>query len=321
MTSITTATNDAGFLARLAGNSATVRRQLETAQEQQATGKVSSTYAGLGAGARTSLSVRPAVEHVAVWQRNIDATTGRLAVTQGALTQISSIAADFFAKTNALTQIGTPADVIAGQARDALKQVSELLNTRDGDVYVFAGEDTANPPLPDTDPAVVGAAVLASDTATAPFSATLGPAPAQIEVGDGQRVQAGLVANKNTLVNSPPPTTGSFARDILKALASLAAATPGPGVEATAAGARKLLGSAITAISGEAGTLGSVEAGLASRKQTLAALQTTLSQQVSNVEDVDLAATLIRATSLQTQLQASYQTIAGAKNLSLANYL
>ena len=38
-------------------------------------------------------------------------------------------------------------------------------------------------------------------------------------------------------------------------------------------------------------------------------------------EDVDLAAALTRVSALQTQLQASYQIIAGGRNLTLARYL
>ena len=39
-------------------------------------------------------------------------------------------------------------DTIAASARDALGQVASALNTQDGGVYVFAGQDTANPPVP-----------------------------------------------------------------------------------------------------------------------------------------------------------------------------
>ena len=42
-------------------------------------------------------------------------------------------------------------DSIAASARDALSQVASLLDTQDGGVYVFAGQDTANPPVPDPD--------------------------------------------------------------------------------------------------------------------------------------------------------------------------
>ena len=310
------------LIARLADNSAVVRRQLDTATTQASTGRIAETYAGLGVGAKTSLDLRPQVTHAAAWQANIDSTTGRLGVAQTALSSISTIAADFFAKSGAINGLNpSEASNIAASAKVALEQVGQLLNSKAGDVYVFAGQDTANPPLPDTSAAVVGAAVLASDTATAPFSATLGTAPPTVEVGEGQRVQVGVLANRNTLTPSAAPTPGSYARDILKAQATLANATPGPGLQAMAADTHALLGSAVGAIAVESGALGDVQSSLAARRTQLGDTVIALNAQVDNAENVDMAATLSKVSLLQTKLQTSYQLIAGAKSLNLAQYL
>ncbi|MEA2739844.1 MAG: Bacterial flagellin C-terminal helical region, partial [Acetobacteraceae bacterium] len=48
---------------------------------------------------------------------------------------------------------------------------------------------------------------------------------------------------------------------------------------------------------------------------------TALSGQLSSVQDVDMAATLSKLTSMQTQLQASYRLITGENSLSLVNFL
>ena len=305
-----------GFLGQLANNSASIKRQLDAAQVQQSTGYISNTYSGLGAGARTSLDLSPAVQRLQTWQSNIDTATGRLGVTQTALTQITSVASDFFARTNALSDAGaSQAGTIGAQARSALEQVAQLLNTKIGDVYVFAGDDTGNPPVPETDADSLIAAVQPGGPG--PFSATIGSAAPQIEVGDGQRVAVGVLANKDTL-NS---TNGSYAHQILQALASLAGVTPTTNNAAISNNARGLLGGAISAIANESGALGNVQADLSKRKDSLAATQTVLSGQLANAQDADLAATLTRVAALQTQLQASYQVFAGAKNLSLANYI
>ncbi len=313
---------EGALLARLADNSATVRRQLDTAATQVATGRIAESYAGLGTGAKVSLDLRPQVTHAAAWQANIDSATGRLGVAQAALSSISTIASNFFVKASALNGLN-PSDAasIAASARVALTQVSQLLNSKNGDVYVFAGRDTANPPIPNTSASVVGAAVLASDTATAPFSASLGAAAPVIEVGEGQRVQIGLLANSNTLTASAAPTTGSYMRDILRALATLTTATAGPGLQAMALDTQARLGSAVGAIAVESGALGDVQSSLAARRTQLGDTTIALNAQVSGAENVDLAATLTRVSLLQTRLQASYQLIAGMKNLSLSQYL
>ncbi len=313
---------ESALLARLADNSATVRRQLDTATTQVSTGRIAESYAGLGTGAKVSLDLRPQVTHAAAWQANIDSATGRLEVAQSALSSISTIAASFFAKAGALNGLNpSEAASIAASARVALTQVSQLLNSKNGDVYVFAGQDTANPPVPNTSASVVGAAVLASDTAAAPFSASLGAAAPAIEVGEGQRVQVGLLANRNTLTASAAPTTGSYMRDILRALATLTTATAGPGLQAMALDTQARLGSAVGAIAVESGALGDVQSSLAACRTQLGDTTIALNAQVSGAENVDLAATLTRVSLLQTRLQASYQLIAGMKNLSLSQYL
>lgn len=313
---------DASLLTRLADNSNAVKRQLDVALQQEGTGKITDAYAGLGTGLRTSLDLRPALQHLQTWQDNIDRASTRLDVTQSALKQISAIAHEYYAKTNDINSVGvSEVSSIAVTAKQALEQVAQLLNSKAGDIYVFAGQDTANPPIPNTDPAAVGADLLASDTATPPFSTTIGTAVPTVEVGDGQRVQVGLLANANTLSTSGAPTTGSYMRDVMRALATLANLTDGPTAQATAADVRLRLRSAIGAMADETGALGDIQSGLATRKATLAATQTATAKQVSNAEDIDMAATLTKISSLQTQLQASYQLIAGAKGLSLVNVL
>ncbi len=232
---------------------------------------------------------------------------------------------DSYAEQRGGTRRHEAMDILAPRGTPVLSaadgRVSRLLNSKAGDVYVFAGQDTANPPLPDTSAAVIGPAVLASDTATAPFSATLGAAPPTIEVGEGQRVQVGVLANRNTLTPSAAPTTGSYVRDILKALATLSNATAGPGLQAMAASTHALLGSAVGAIAVESGALGDVQSSLAARHTQLGDTVTALNAQVDSAENVDMAATLTKVSLLQTKLQTSYQLIAGAKSLNLAQYL
>ena len=171
-----------------------------------------------------------------------------MTLAQTALTQISSLASSLNAQIADLNDI-TPeqVDIVASTAKSALQQVASLLDTADGGSYVFAGTDSANPPVPQPDQiatsglytqiaasvgalATNGAAATASATlaiassnaaGTTPFSATIGSAPT-IEAG-GQTVQVGVLANANTLaVSAGGSTTGSYMRDILRSLATLA---------------------------------------------------------------------------------------------------
>ncbi len=322
MVSISGGSVDYGQVLQLLGGITDVRSQLDIASQQASSGKIAQTYGGLGSGARLSLDLRPQIAHNGVWQKNIDVAAGRLSAVQNALTGIRGIAADFYAKTNTLNGLSSSdASSVAAAAKQGIEQVAQLINAKVGDVYVFAGEDSGNPPLPVTDQATLTTALLASDTAQAPFSSTLGTKPASIEVGEGERLSAGLLANKNTLATSSPPTTGSYLRDILRSLATLTTIGNGPSLTTTAADVRARLSSALDTLNAEAGTLGGVQTSLVARRDQSVQTVTALQAQISNVEDVDLAVTASRVTSLQTQLQASYQILAGVKNLSLSKYL
>ncbi|HET6197159.1 MAG TPA: hypothetical protein VFE12_15460, partial [Acetobacteraceae bacterium] len=146
----TTGVTGFAALTRLIADSATTHARLDRLTNQASTGLVADNYAGLGTGASVSLDLRPQIAHLQTWQSNVDAATGRMSVAQSALTAIQSIATDFYAQLNNLGGVNAGAvDTIAASARDALGQVVDLLDTQDAGVYVFAGQDTANPPIPD----------------------------------------------------------------------------------------------------------------------------------------------------------------------------
>ncbi len=349
-----------GVLGRLIADAATVHDKLDRLTDQASTGLIGDSFAGLGAGAPVSLNLRPEIGNLQAWQNNIDAATGRMGVTQTAMTQIQSIAADFYAQLNNLNGINAgEVDSVAAAARDALGQVASLLDTQQGGVYVFAGQDNANPPVPDPDAilssgfftqirsevgnlAANGAAATAANTlaiagsniaGTSPFStylsqpaATLQPQIPTIQVGAGRSPPVALLASCNASVaSSGSSTTGSYMRDTLRALATLGSLSSGQinvaGFQALVQDTRTSLSGAISAMAGDAGVLGETQSSLAATRTRLADTATALTGQVSSAEDVDMAATLSQLSLVQTQLQGSYQLIAGMSGLSLVKFL
>ena len=59
-------------MAQLIQHGSTVRHRLTSLTEQASSGLVSETYAGLGQGLSGALSLKPRIEAIATWQRNID---------------------------------------------------------------------------------------------------------------------------------------------------------------------------------------------------------------------------------------------------------
>lgn len=347
-------------LANVVADSAAARQRLDQLTIQAGSGHVAETYGGLGAAAAVSLSLRPALASNQATQAGIGAATGPMQVAQSALTSISAIASTFYADTDKLNGLdaGT-VDSIAAQAQDALRQVAGLLDSRDGDTYVFAGQDSANPPIPNPDAitssgfytqiqaAVAGlagsgsAAVIASTLATAtsnaagtsPFSAALSQPAAtlaalrpSVQVAPGQSVPTGILASANAdIASSGANTTGSYTRDIFRALATLASLSSSQigttGFSALVDDARTTLGGAISALNQDAGVMGNRQSQLTAMQTQLASTATALTTQISGVEDVDMTTTLTNLTAAQTRLQASYQLISTAQSLSLTNFI
>lgn len=345
---------DFGLLSTLIANSATVRQRFDTLTGQASSGLISNTYAGLGGTAPVALALSPQVKSLQAYQAGIDAVSGPAQVTQTAMTRMQKIGADLVANLNNLNGLSpSEIDSIAANARSSLAEVGGLLNSKYGDAYVFAGQDSANPPVPDPDRIAqsgfftqIAAAVgdLSATTAattlgiagsnaagTSPFSAYLsqpsaGLTPPTARTGDGVAEPIGLVASANTTaISAGGTTTGSYMRDLMRALATVGSLTSGqasdPNFAALVSDTRTSLDGAITAMSTDVGVLGQQQSSLQTQKTRMADTATALTGQISNAENVDMAATLSSLTQTQTQLQASYQLISTANSMSLVKYL
>lgn len=349
-----------GLRGQLLADSQAAQRRVGALTAEAASGYVADTYAGLVAGARTSLDLAPQIAGQAAISKGIAEAAGRIGLTQNALQGITQVAQTLFSQLNTLNGLNaSQIDDVAAQARSALAQVAGLLDTADGGTYVFAGKDGGNAPVSSPDAiltsgfysqinAAVGKlaangaaptaaatlAVAASNAAgTTPFSAYLSAAASAgtdvrptVETGPGTRTVGGIVANANGDVSSSgTATTGSYARDILRALATVGSLSSGQagasGFQALVQDVRTSLGGAITAIAADAGALGVRQAGLTATASASDAAVVALTKQVSDVQDADLASVSTWLSQAQIQLQASYQLIAGINKLSLVQYL
>jgi flagellar hook-associated protein 3 FlgL len=324
------------FATRLSGDAAAVKRRLDTLTQQTATGQVADTYAGLGAGARVSLDLRPRIAEANAYASDIDQATDRMQATQSVLGQLDTIASRFAADAlNPSTLTAGGMATVAAQARDALAQVGSLLNAQVGGAYLFAGEDTANPPVTGSGlaafaaqmqadvaalgpggaaPVIAATKADAASSAYSPFSNTIGAVPPMMDAGEGQRVPVG--------VSAAQPYVG----DLLRGLATLGALTDaqaqlGQPFLDMLAEVRTTLSGAAGAIGNDSSLLGARQDQLATAKANLSDTADALTKQVSGVEDVDMAATATVLSQVQTQLQASYQVLSRLNSLSLVNFL
>jgi flagellar hook-associated protein 3 FlgL len=345
---------DFGTLDQAITASSLIKQNIAQLTAETSSGFLASDYAGLGDAAGTALDLAAEIAGNKTLQDNADAANTIQTVAQTALNQIVSIANNFAGQATTLETTPASAGTVAASAQDALQQVGELLDTKVGDVYVFAGQDSADPPVPDPanlsqsafaqaiQTAIAGlttngaTATIASTLAiaapggTSPFSATLDASGVQSEVdlGDGARVALAPLANTNsnaTSTGAGVSSTGSYTRDLLMGLATLASLgqvdTSDPNYLQLVQSTVTTLQGASTAASTDIGALGDRQDQVTSAKTDISGVTVALQTQLSSAQGADLAQVAAQLSAAQTQLQASYQVIAGLSQLSLAKYL
>jgi len=349
-----------GLLGYMVTDSAMTRARLDQLTAQAATGAHADNFAGLGEGARISLDLRPGMAAQSTWQANITTASAYNDLTLNAMDRITAIASDFYARINTLNGLSsTDVDMTAAAARDALRELAGLLDTKSGDTYIFAGQDSANPPVPNPDnilasgfytqiassvttlggagAAAVSAATLAIAGSNAPGvspfttflsqpAAALQTQRATIQTGEARFESIGILASANAIaVSAGTSTTGSYMRDLMRALSTLGGLSSSqitaPGFAALVDDTRSSLRDAITAMSTDTGILGDQQKRLAAIKDQSSHTVVSLTAQISTVEDVDMAATLSNLSQVQTQLQASYHMIASFSQFTLVRFL
>ncbi len=347
-------------LGRLDSDAGLLRLRLDTLNRQLATGRRAEAPGDLAPQLPRAAALRAEAARRDTYGAAVVEALGRAQATQAALGRLSDIASEFGDGVAMKLDPHDPASIplAAARARAALVEVGQLLNSRHGGEYLFGGSDAANPPVPAPDAlptggfaagiaaavatlgggnaAAVGAAtraVAASDAAgTTPFSAFLSSGPGATEprrsvpAEDGSLVPYGVPANRNAAAASNGETTGSWARDLLRGLASIAALTPAQTASpadfrAFAAVVRGGLDSAHGALADEAGALGITEARLEGVRRRHEEANTALAEQLAAIEEVDLAEVLTRLQATETTLQASYAATGRLGGLTLAQFL
>jgi flagellar hook-associated protein 3 FlgL len=328
--------------------------------DQISTGRKGNSYAALGTEAPKAMDLRAEIGRRETYQNMIGQTLSKVQVTQSVLNRIGAIAEKFAASSTKLMGAAKPEEIQiqAGQAKAALVEVANLLNEEYAGEYLFGGADTHNPPIPNPNAiATTGmakeigdeVATLDATNATTVLSAITGwatdddplitPFSEYLETGEGktegrrnllasdnERIDYGILANRNAAVVSSGETTGSWARDLLRGLASIAGLTPeksqlGQSYTSFVTKVQEGLRSSVEALALERGALGVTEARLESVRTLHESVSVSLTLQVSDLEEVDMAKTITSFQATQTQLEASYRAIAMAQQLSLTRFL
>lgn len=352
--------NGINLTGRIDLNATLLRERISDLGERIATGRKGNSYAALKTDAPKSIDLRAEVTRREAYQNTIDQTLAKIEITQDVLNRIGGIAERFTASTVKLMGAAKPEEIQiqAGAAKAALVEVANLLNEQYSGEYLFAGSNTRQPPIPNPDAILtsgmvvgIGAQVaslgptnavavldqtkiLAQSNAsgTTPFSDFLSTGAGLTEGrrnllgSDNERIEYGLFANRNAASVSSGETTGSWARDLLRGLASIAGLTPeksqlGESYNTFITTVQQGLKSSVNALALERGALGITEARMESVKTLHESVTNSLTLQVSEIEDADMAKTITSFQATQTQLEASYRALAISQQLSLTRFL
>ena len=349
---------------RLTGETAQLRTRLENFTRQSTSGLKAEKLGDLGPEIPRAVSLHGEISRRELYGKTMDQALGRTAIMQDSLNRLTDIAREFRTKAATRINAGDPGSLMTVQsdARAALTEVAHLLNTRHAGEYLFGGSDFGRPPIPDPEGLATGqmaqdiaaevaalpsqgvAATSAATRAIAqsnaagvtPFSdfltadALLPPTEQEARRGvpaaDGQVIGYGIIAGRNAEAVSQGETTGSWARDLLRNLMSLAALKPEQMTDRTSFDAfigtlRDGLSSAELALGEEAGALGNVEARMEATQRRHDNLSVALAKQLSDIEEVDVADILTRLQGTRNVLEASYRAIGSLRELNLANFL
>lgn len=351
--SMSLSVTDFGTLDQIVNSTGQVKQQIDQLTQETSSGYVSSNYAGLGQAAAPALDLSVQIAQTAQLQTNTQNAGSIQAAAQTALGQIEGVASNFASQCLSMETAPATIGTVSSAAQDALQQVAGLLNTKVGDVYVFAGQDSDTPPVPNASGmtrtayyaaiqgAVAGlttngatatqAAALAAATtgANSPFAPSLAnSAQSSVDLGGGVQVALAPLANANSNAQSTgtgTTSTGSYTQDILYGLSTLANLTAtqstNPNFLPLVQGLVTTFSGAVSAINNDIGALGDRQDQVNSAQTEFGDTNTTLQSQLANLQDADLAQVATKLTQAQTQLQASYQILSSLGTLTLARFL
>lgn len=296
-----------GLYSSLALNSNEAQTALSTAAEQESTGLVSQTYAGLG-GAATSrlLNLQSAVADAGTYSANADTAGTR---TQAMYTAVGSmISALTSLKTTISTALSaTDNSTLSSSAESILTDLAADMNTQVGSTYVFSGDKTDTMPVD-----------LTSYPSSTPVSSTT--TDTSYYQGDDS-VFSTMVSANESINYGVTADNSSFEQALRAAVMVTEAVTNGTADTTTLQSAYTLASTALDNLSDLQQEISDTSSRLTNVQSNEATFVTQMNSMISDVENVDTAQASASVSEYQTQLEASYSALSVVLKTKLTSYL
>lgn len=281
-------------------------------EQQISSGLASQNFAGISSQAAQLVSLNDQQTKQNAYIDTINNVSTRMQTMALAINSIENLATQFVGNLPA-DAYNTKGETIQEQAQQVLSQVAGYLNTQDGSMYVFSGNMTSTPSV--NPGSLPNPGSLTSSVGVAPpngyYQGDNGVAQATID--NNVTMSYGITANNpafeqfirvlNFLATSPP-----FNQSNSSDVANVNQAT-------------QMLNQTVTQLQTLQGTVSLQQGQLSNTLTTHQQSLTLAKSSISNIEQVDPASAITQLNTLQTQLQASYQTMSIISQLSLVNYV
>jgi flagellar hook-associated protein 3 FlgL len=283
--------------------------QENTVAAQISTGLVSSSYSGLAPQASTIVNLTAQQSQDQAYLGTITTLNTRMSTMSGSMNDIQNLVSQFAQgfTTDAYNTSGGSATVQT-EAKQLLSEVESDLNVQDGSGYVFSGYQTSS----------------ASFNASAlPNPGNLATANTAYYGGDNNVQQATI--DQNTTISYGVTANNPAFEQIVRALNFIAnsgsLSQSNPTDVANVSQASQLLTNGLAQLQTLQGNLGLQQSQVASTATNLSNSMSLGSTTLSNIEQVNSATAITQLNTIQTQLEASYQTVNILQQSSLVNYL
>lgn len=299
-------------LQQIVQNITSLQSQGNTLEQEVSTGLKSQSYSGIAPQAEQLVDLNALNSQQQGYINTINSVNTQLSTMNLATSTMSSLVTQFAGEleTNAYNTTGA---TIQSQAQTLLSQIGDYLNTSDGEGYVFSGSATSTPPYDSSGLPNPGNLTTAVN----------GAPPDGYYAGNSDIASAQIDSNLNVQygVTAANPAFEQVIRVLNFIANSSGFNQDSPTDVANVNTAQQMLTAAGTQIQQITSQIGLNQSELNGELQVQQQSQSMVQGNISNITQANSATVIAQLDTLQTQLEASYQTVNILQGLSLANYI
>lgn len=329
---------------------------LAKAQQELSTGKLADIGLGLGSGSGELVSLEQQQNRLQTISDSNTVATTRLTATTSAINALQTTATNFLSVLATATTSGTSA-ALQTTAQSNLGALATQLNTTVSGQSIFGGINTGVQPITPYTTSPPSANKTAVDNAlntylggltppltsasqmsstqmqsflSGPFAAlfssgsfngTTGAWSSATDQVQTSQISTGQTADTSVSANSQAFRQLAEAYTMVTEFGASASSTNSAAGQAVVSTATSLISSAVTGLTALNTGVGITQSSITDANDQLTTQINLISSQVSTKEGVDTYALTTQVSSLQTQIQASYELTAKLQQMSLVSYI